>query len=209
MDKGHKRIPVMVNAEMLQREVTIRLVVAIGCGRKVIRPNRHSAVIEPSPGRWVEEFLHDDLAVVFTQKTQRRPTQFIEAGPKAFHRLRPCSDFGRICRKVQHVPCKAWRKHFALFPGTSLGGRHKAQPRIHQRLRPPSLRLQPQSLLQGQPGNRSRSVPQQSPSADAHQHTSTRIKTTRSAYASTSKLFPFPKLTCCYANPTCPTPASM
>src|SRR5271170_6971405 len=44
MNEWDQRLPIMLNAEMLQIEIAVRFVVAISFGREIVRANRHAAV---------------------------------------------------------------------------------------------------------------------------------------------------------------------
>src|SRR5271170_2171513 len=139
MNKRDQRLPVVLNAEMLQIEIAVRLVVAVGLSSEIVRTNRHAAVSKARSGNRVEEFVQHALAVLLAERLKRCPAKLIEAPSETLHRL--CST--TLCWidvQVKHVPAKRRLEERAILPRIYLRRSYKCDPAILQRLRRRQLR---------------------------------------------------------------------
>ena len=85
VDEGDQRLPVVIDPEVLQIEIAVGLVVAVGLGGEIVGADRHAAVVETRTGGGVEEFVQHALAVGIAKGAERRPASFVEACAETFH----------------------------------------------------------------------------------------------------------------------------
>src|SRR5580692_146734 len=140
LDKRHQRLLVMRDAEILQREIAVRLVIAVRPRRKIVCPNRSPAICESRPRPRIKELTQDTLAIALAEHLQRSPPQFIEASPESLNRPRPSAHLHRINVQVQSVPTKDRLENSFVLPGLSLSSCDKTNPRVLERRRRPHLR---------------------------------------------------------------------
>src|SRR4051812_34272992 len=119
VNKRDQRFPVMIDAEVVQREIAVDFVVAVGFPRKVIGADRHAAAGETRTGGCIEQLAKYRLPILVAQRFESGPAEFIEAGTESLdRRAAPASRSGvrRIDIQVQRRPVERWFEYRAFTP---------------------------------------------------------------------------------------------
>src|SRR5450631_680404 len=123
VNEWNQSLSIMLNAELFQIKVAVRLVVGVGLRRKVVCTNRHPAVRKASAICGVKQFVHYAFAVLLAERQQRCPAQFVETCAEALH---ACSRlFSRLLHwgdvQIEHVPSERRLEDVPLLPRAHLG----------------------------------------------------------------------------------------
>ena len=76
----------MIDAKVLQLEVAIGVIVAVGADGEIVRSDRSSAIRETRALGRMEEFPEHRLPVLLVERVERGPAEFVETGAKALDR---------------------------------------------------------------------------------------------------------------------------
>src|SRR5579872_1926333 len=103
LNKRNQRPTVVVDDEMLQVEIAVGLVVAVGLRRKIVGADRHPAIRETRSRCGIEELPQHALAIRLPERLKRRPAEFVEAGAESVDSCPGRKRFLRLDIEVEHL----------------------------------------------------------------------------------------------------------